>query len=612
MISPESIQNVRERVRLSDLMREECDLKRSGSRWVCCCPFHGERTPSCFVNDDTNTFHCFGCGESGDAISYVMRSKGFAFAESVEYLAAKAGIDLVRIGREGKAAHSPDHERKEQLVRALTEAHRYFRWCYERAPEVVQSYIMSRGLTPAAVDAFGIGFAPVGGDSLVSWLRKAGVSDDVAVISGLLKRDQSGQLRPSFRGRLQFPIVSERNQVVGFGGRLVPALYTDGRERPKYINSLESPLYRKHKTLYGLPVAMRAIRERGEVYVVEGYLDVVGLWQVGVRNVVACCGTALTSEHGDRLARLVRRVVLLFDGDDAGRVAAARAFKTVANLAVDVWVSFLPEGEDPDDLARRLGAGTEDFLSALPRRSLLSAFLDEQFRRHGGEDMTGPVARSAIGEEIRQVLAGVTRDVVRHDLEREAASRLRIDPGLMALGGRTDGIESRDRVSSEEGGRWVEMPSETSRGRLTAVEQQLLLAVMAQWETLPAVVLADPRVCGVMSPSVLEFLGELRAVVAEESGRDAEKRARVKDVLRSRGGEWIELWRRSRTMAAASGTDPTKWYDDCVRACRRQQMVGVLIEIERQIEQSNDESARAVLLGRKLDMRRQLDRLTPR
>jgi hypothetical protein len=171
---------------------------------------------------------------------------------------------------------------------------------------------------------------------------------------------------------------------------------------------------------------------------------------------------------------------------------------------------------------------------------------------------------------------------------------------------------SRVRGPSDEGGRGLDVPSEISRDRLTAVEQQLLLAVMAQWETLPAVVLADPLVCGVLSPPVLEFLGELRAVLAEETGRDAEKRSRVKDVLRSRGGEWIELWRRSRTMAAAPGTDPTKWYDDCVRACRRQQMMGVLLEIERELQQSIDESARAILLGRKLDMRRQLDRLTPR
>lgn len=601
MISPESIQTLREKVRLSELMREDCELKRSGSRWVCCCPIHAERTPSCFVNDETNTFYCFGCGASGDAISYVMQAKGLPFSEAIEYLAAKFGVELVRIRRDGAVVAPREDKGKTDLLQALVEAQRYFRWSLERAPVEVHDYIKTRRISAEAVEAFGLGFAPLRGDGLQTLLRKRGINEEIAIGAGLLKRDQSGQLRPAFRGRLLFPILSERNQIIGFGGRIIPSLFSDGRDRPKYLNSLESPVYQKHKALYGLTLATRAIRERGEVYVVEGYLDVIGLWQVGVRHVVACCGTALTPQHGERLARLARRITLLFDGDDAGRTAAARSFKTVADLPVDVWSSFLPEGEDPDDVARRCGIETGSYLAGLPRRSLLSAFIDEQIRRHGGEEAIGPFGRASIGEEVKGVIAQVSRDVVRYELIREAASRLRIDAALLSSAvGRGTTASARQSDPSRD--------SAEHDPSLTAVEQQLLLAVMGRWETLPGVVLLDPEVCGALSPVVLEFVGSLRDIVTRTS-EDSERVAMVRQLLRSRGKEWIALWRRARTMMAAPGVDLEKWYDDVVVSCRRYRLALVSREIEREIERSVCDEERTVLMGKKLSIRRQIDQL---
>lgn len=609
MISPESIQTLRETVRLSDLMREDCELKRSGSRWVCCCPIHAERTPSCFVNDESNTFHCFGCGASGDAISYVMKVKGLPFSEALEYLAAKFGVELVRVRRDGAVVAPRDDGTKSNLLRALAEAQRYFRWNLDHAPDAVRDYIKTRGISAEAVEAFGIGFAPLRGDGLLTVLRKREITDEVAIAAGLVKRDQSGQLRPAFRGRLLFPIVSERNQIIGFGGRIIPSLFSDGRDRPKYLNSLESPVYQKHKTLYGLSLATRAIRERGEVYVVEGYLDVIGLWQVGVRQVVACCGTALTAQHGERLARLARRITLLFDGDAAGRTAAARSFKTVVDLPVDVWSSFLPEGEDPDDVAKRLRSETDSYLAGLPRRSLLSAFIDEQIRRHGGEEAIGPFGRASIGEEVREVLAHVSRDVVRYELVREAASRLRIDAALLGSpaggGARVAEPQSSAAPDKREG---MPMDDAGQRLSLSAVEQQLLMAVMGGWETLPAVVLADPEVCGALSPSVLEFLTSLRDIVAGEKG-ESERVARVKQLLRALGKEWIALWRRAREMVSAPGVDLEKWYEDVVVSCRRHRLSLVSRDLEREIERAVSDEERTALMGEKLAIRRQLDQL---
>lgn len=609
MISPESIQTLRDKARIIDLMREDCDLKRSGSRWVCCCPFHSERTPSCFVNEESNSFHCFGCGASGDAIGYVMSARGLAFGEALEFLAAKFGITLVHVRRDGSAPRVEDRRGKGELERALFEGQRYFQWCFERAPDEVRSYLDSRAITREAMRTFGIGFAPVRGEGLISWLRKANVSDEAGLTVGLLKKHESGNLIAAFRGRIIFPIISERNQVVGFGGRIVPTLFSDGRDRPKYLNSVESPLYRKHKTLYGLPLAMRAIRERGEAVVVEGYLDVIGLWQVGVHHVVACCGTALTPEHGERLARLVRRLVVLFDGDDAGRGAAARAFRTIADVPVDVWASFLPDGEDPFDVARRLGSGTADYLDALPRRSLLAAFIDEQIRRAGGEDALGPVARASLTEQVREVLGSVSRDVVRHELIREAASRLRVEPQLLNPGiplSLTSSSGGRDVGGDAGSGSEEALGGNTLTGGLTPLEQQLLVAVMGRWETAPALVLSEPEVCAVLRGGVIEFIEVLREI-AEANVPAVEKGVRLKQELRRRGNEWIGLWRQAFVMAADPGADLDKMYQDCVRSCRRQRLHEVAREVEHEIERAANEEHRAMLLARKLAIRRQLD-----
>jgi DNA primase len=609
MISPESIQTLRDTVRLIDIMREDCDLKRSGSRWVCCCPFHAERTPSCFINEDQNSYHCFGCGASGDAIGYVMSAKGLAFAEALEFLAAKYGITLVHVSRDGSAVRGEDRRAKGELERALSEGQRFFRWCLERAPDEVRSYLSSRGITEEAIQAFGIGFAPVRGEGVLPWLRKANISDEVGITVGLLKRHESGQLIPAFRGRIIFPIISERNQVIGFGGRIVPSLFSDDRDRPKYLNSVETPLYRKHKTLYGLPLAMRAIRERGEVIIVEGYLDVIGLWQAGVRHVVACCGTALTPDHAERLARLVRRLVVIFDGDDAGRGAAARAFKTIADVPVDVWASFLSDGEDPFDVARRLNGGTADYLDSLPKRSLLSAFIDDHIRRAGGEESLGPVARSSLSEQVREVLSTVSRDVVRHELIREAASRLRIDPNLLNPGLPKPQIAqaaARAEEGEVESSQGESTDSSDLSGGLTGLEQQLLIAVMGRWETAPALVLSDPDVCAALSGKVVEFIETLHRIAKDDAG-DSEKGARVKQELRRRGKEWIALWRKAFAMASDPGADLDKMYQDCAWSCRRQRLGEVAREVELEIARAESDEERAILFGRKLAIRRQLD-----
>jgi hypothetical protein len=300
-------------------------------------------------------------------------------------------------------------------------------------------------------------------------------------------------------------------------------------------------------------------------------------------------------------------LVVIFDGDDAGRGAAARAFRTIANVPVDVWASFLSDGEDPFDVARRLNGGTADYLDSLPKRSLLSAFIDDQIRRAGGEESLGPVARSSLSEQVREVLSTVSRDVVRHELIREAASRLRIDPHLLNPGlpkpqvgqaaARAVEVESSQGESSYS--------SDLSVG-LTGLEQQLLIAVMGRWETAPALVLSDPDVCAALSGKVVEFIETLYHI-GKEDGAEQEKGPRIKQELRRRGKDWINLWRRAFAMASDPGADLDKMYQDCAWSCRRQRLGEVAREVELEISRAESDEERAILFARKLAIRRQLD-----
>jgi hypothetical protein len=317
----------------------------------------------------------------------------------------------------------------------------------------------------------------------------------------------------------------------------------------------------------------------------------------------------LTPDHSERLARLVRRLVVIFDGDDAGRGAAARAFRTIADVPVDVWASFLSDGEDPFDVARRLGGDTADYLDSLPKRSLLSAFIDDQIRRAGGEEALGPVARSSLSDQVREVLSTVSRDVVRHELIREAASRLRIDPHLLNPGLPKPQIgqaAARDMAGEAELMQGEASVSTELSGGLTGLEQQLLIAVMGRWETTPALVLSDPDVCAALSGEVVEFI-EILYRIAKKDGSESEKGACVKQELRRRGKDWIDLWRKAFAMASDPGADLDRMYQDCAWSCRRQRLGEVAREVELDIARAKSDEERAILFGRKLAIRRQLD-----
>ena len=358
MIPQSFINSLLERVDIADVVGGRVRLKKAGSNQIGLCPFHEEKTPSFHVYPDG--YHCFGCGAHGTALGFLMEMDGLAFPEAVESLAAFAGVD---VPREKSAQRSPSREKTEPLYDVLTAADEKFRgWLryHAEGPEAA-AYLKGRGVSGEIVRQFGIGLAPSGWEALKSALGEFG--QEKLIASGLATKNEQGRVYDRFRARIVFPIRDTRGRVVGFGGRTYPGSGAKG-EGPregdaKYLNSPETPVFRKGEEVYGLFEARRSRRRIDHLLVVEGYMDVVALAGHGIGEAVATLGTAVGEAHFKRMFRVVDRVICCFDGDAAGRRAAWKAVDAAFPTLTDkreLRFVFLPEGEDPDSLVRSRGA----------------------------------------------------------------------------------------------------------------------------------------------------------------------------------------------------------------------------------------------------------------
>jgi len=338
------------RVDIVDVIGARVPLKKAGREFTACCPFHTEKTPSFTVSPAKQFYHCFGCGQHGTAIGFLMAYDRMSFPEAVEELARQVGLEVPR--EERNVPRGPDLQ---PLYDILEQAARFYQEQLRRHPAARQAveYLKRRGLSRETATTFGLGYAPPGWDNLLATLG----TDEAAIRrldqAGLLLEADGGRRYDRFRDRVMFPIRDGRGRVVGFGGRVL------GDAKPKYLNSPETPVFHKGRELYGLHEAKRAPGAIERLIVVEGYLDVIALAQNGVRNAVATLGTATTGEHLDRLFKTTPEVVFCFDGDRAGREAAWKALNTALphlREGREARFLFLPEGEDPDTLIRKEGA----------------------------------------------------------------------------------------------------------------------------------------------------------------------------------------------------------------------------------------------------------------
>ncbi len=417
-IVDEDIARVRDATDLVAVVSGYTQLRKVGQRWTGLCPFHNEKSPSFSVNQVDGLYHCFGCKASGDSITFVREMEHLDFPGAVEWLAVKAGIQL----RYTEKNESEDRRRQTRLF-ALTE--RAVDWYHERlrtSPDAAaaRSYLRSRGFDGEEVARYRIGWAPDDWDQLVRSL-KAPQGDVEAAGLGFLNR--RGRMQDFFRGRILFPILDERERVIGFGGRKLP-----DAEGPKYQNSRDNELYNKSKALYAINWAKADAVARDQVLICEGYTDVIGFARAGIDRAVATCGTALTEDHVKVLKRFTRHLVLAYDADEAGQSAADRVYAWEQAHDIRVSVVGLPPGADPDELART----DPDALRAAVDGA--RPFLEFRVERVlGAADLSGPEGRARAAEAALEVVAEHPDELVRDQYVMDLADTCRIDAGRLRV-----------------------------------------------------------------------------------------------------------------------------------------------------------------------------------
>ncbi|WP_122437129.1 DNA primase [Pseudomonas viridiflava] len=357
LIPQSFIDDLLNRTDIVDVVSSRVQLKKTGKNYSACCPFHKEKTPSFSVSPDKQFYYCFGCGAGGNALGFIMDHDNLDFPQAVEDLAKAAGMEVPR--EQGIKGQKPRQPTDSPLYPLLTAAAEFYRQALKNHPtrRAAVDYLKGRGLSGEIARDFGLGFAPPGWDNLYKHLSSDTLQQKVMIDAGLLiENAETGKRYDRFRDRVMFPIRDSRGRVIAFGGRVL------GDDKPKYLNSPETPVFHKGQELYGLFEARKYNRNLDEIIVVEGYMDVIALAQQGLRNAVATLGTATSEEHLKRLFRVVPNVLFCFDGDQAGRNAAWRALEATLPSLQDgrrARFLFLPEGEDPDTLVR--SEGTDAF-----------------------------------------------------------------------------------------------------------------------------------------------------------------------------------------------------------------------------------------------------------
>ncbi|POX64116.1 DNA primase [Streptomyces sp. Ru62] len=422
-INDEDVKAVRDAVPIDAVVSEYLQLRNAGGgNLKGLCPFHDEKSPSFQVSPSKGLFHCFGCQEGGDTITFVMKVDHLSFSEAVERLAAQAGITL----RYEEGGYNPAHQRGERI--RLVEAHKIAaQWYAEQlatSPEAETGrvFLAERGFDQAAAVHFGVGYSPQGWDHLTRYLRGKGFTDKELILSGLAQEGRRGPI-DRFRGRLMWPIRDIGGDVVGFGAR---KLY-EADNGPKYLNTPDTPIYRKSQVLYGIDLAKKEIAKSSRAVVVEGYTDVMACHLAGVTTAIATCGTAFGGDHIKILRRLLMdngsaRVIFTFDGDAAGQKAALRAFEDDQKFAAETYIAIAPDGMDPCEL--RLAKGDEAVADLVePRTPLFEFALRQIVSRY---DLDTPAGRAAALDEAAPIVARIKNSGAQHEVAVELAGMLGI------------------------------------------------------------------------------------------------------------------------------------------------------------------------------------------
>jgi DNA primase len=425
--TPETIERVRETADIVEVVSQHTDLRRQGERFVGLCPFHDERTPSFSVKPAQGFYYCFGCEAGGDTIRFVQEKEGLSFPDAVEALADRYGVEI-EVEKEDPAAEAARRRRGRltELLNRVSAFYEAYLWREDKAAKARAYLTKERGLGEEILRKFGVGFAPSAWDTVLKRGQIVGFSVDEMLAAGLIQRSQKtpGSHYDRFRGRITFPVRDHRGRVVGFGAR---GMGPDAK--PKYLNSPESEMYRKSRTLFGVDLARGPIAKGGRAVVVEGYTDVIALHQAGVEEAVAVMGTAITPDQLKMLGGYAEEVVLALDADRAGREAMLRAERVSGSGRLRLLVAAMPEGEDPADMLLTREGG-DRLRAALADAVDLAVFHARAIL--GDADLTTPGGRDRALDEVAPVLAAMRESITRQELVREVTDRLDAPPELVA------------------------------------------------------------------------------------------------------------------------------------------------------------------------------------
>jgi DNA primase len=423
LISPESLERVKQTADIVEVISAHTDLRRQGARWVGLCPFHDERTPSFSVEPQEKLYHCFGCGVGGDVIKFVEEKEGMGFAEAVELLADRYGVELEREQEDPRAEAKRQRRRRlEQLLERTAGYYANYLWESKEAAKA-RDYLAERGLGEQVLRDFGVGFAASAWDKILVRGQQAGFSVGELAEVGLVQRNREGREYDRFRSRIMFPIRDRRGRTLGFGGRAMRS-----EQGAKYVNTAETDFFHKSQLLYGVDRAKGAIAKAARAVVVEGYTDVLALHQAGVEEAVGVMGTAITGDQVATLSGMVEEVVLALDADSAGQEAMLRAQRVAAGRKMRLRVAAMPAGEDPAEMIAEAG-GAERF------RGLVEAAVELTDFQVGlvleATDVGSPVERDRALAEVAPILGGMGESASRDDLVRRVAERLDLEPAMV-------------------------------------------------------------------------------------------------------------------------------------------------------------------------------------
>lgn len=427
-IPEELIDSIRSQADIVDVVSDYVTLRKAGKNYKGLCPFHDEKTPSFSVNPERQIYHCFGCGKGGNVFSFLMEHENVTFVEAVRHIARRLNITIPDTYRQREAGSEA-----ESLAQVTRFAARFFheRLLNAGRDSIVRRYTERRGLSEETVKSFGLGYAPDSWNDLLNAARNQGIDAALLVKAGLAKTGEQ-RTYDAFRKRLIFPIQAPSGRVVGFGGRAL-----SDEDQPKYLNSSESPIYRKSQVLYGLYQARDALRQRGRVLVVEGYMDLLGLYEQGIQGAVALCGTALTREQARLMARYGQQAFLVYDSDQAGVRATWRAIEPLVESGLWTRIVRLPEDYDPDSYVRE--HGQDGFMKLVDSADSIADFMGHHANLQGSGD------REEVFRTLTELIRKTANLVHRETYREEAERRFPALQGLLASELRSPGAVQRDR-----------------------------------------------------------------------------------------------------------------------------------------------------------------------